>query len=153
MSIWNYILRIIDLKVIPHSMCWKFIIFVMNSAFILFSGKFFLANYLLSLVQFIFLEKFPLQTMNWFVWSCLSLPPAVLGTICLNWLIDLLGYIKRIIAQRALLSIRGVSWYAKRLLDGVVNVLLMLICILSPCTSLILHVILIVIEWLICCYI
>lgn len=49
------------------------------------------------------------------------IPPAALGTICLNWLIDLLGFIKLIIAQRALLSIRGVLWFAKRLLDGFVS--------------------------------
>jgi len=55
------------------------------------------------------------------------IPPAVLGTTCLNWLIDLLGYTKLIIAQRALLSIREVLWYVKRLLDGIFNVLLMLI--------------------------
>jgi hypothetical protein len=39
---------------------------------------------------------------------------AVLGTICLNWLIDLLVFIKLIIAQRASPLIRAVSSFARR---------------------------------------
>lgn len=46
---------------------------------------------------------------------------AALGTICLNWLIVLLVFIKLIIAQRASLSIHVVLWCAKKLHDGFVS--------------------------------
>lgn len=41
---------------------------------------------------------------------------AAFETICLSWRIDLLGYTKLIIAQRALPSIPGSSWFVKMLL-------------------------------------
>lgn len=45
------------------------------------------------------------------------MPPAALETICLNWLIDLLGSTKLIIAPRALQLTQVVLQFVKKLPD------------------------------------